>query len=141
MKKIYYKDADGNKIVIAVSDEVATAYKEERQKMWREDAYHAYYTTSLDRILERGHDFRDLNLNAEEMEMAADTQKEHDWQLHKLRIAYDKLTMKQKNTLYKLFVLNMSQAQIAKQEGVLESAVTHRVKAIYSRIKQLLKKI
>ena len=140
MKKIYYKDADGNKVILSVSDEVATAYKEERQKMWREDAYHAYYTTSLDRIVDLGHDFRDKTANPEEQLVMIDIEDEHKQQMGKLRLAFIRLTNLQKQTLYKMFVLNMSQLAISEQEEVTQQVVNKRVKRIFSKLRSLILK-
>lgn len=140
MKKIYYQDADGNKIIVTVSDEIAAAYKEERQKMWREDAYHAYYTTSLDRIVERGHDFKDKTANPEEHLVGIDIEDEHKQQMDRLRLAFQRLTNLQKQTLYKLFVLNMSQLAISEQEGVTHQVVNKRVQRIFSKLRSLIQK-
>ena len=60
--------------------------------------------------------------------------------IKKLKEAMSELTPIQRRTIYKLFVKNMSQAEIAKEEGLSKAAITYRVKGIYSRLKNLLEK-
>ena len=108
--------------------------------MWREDAYHAYYTTSLDRIVDLGHDFRDKTANPEEQLVMIDIEDEHKQQMGKLRLAFRRLTNLQKQTLYKMFVLNMSQLAISEQEEVTQQVVNKRVKRIFSKLRSLILK-
>ena len=60
--------------------------------------------------------------------------------IKKLKQAMTELTPTQKRTVYKLFVKNMTQAEIAKEEGLSKAAITYRVNGIYSRLKKLLEK-
>lgn len=47
---------------------------------------------------------------------------------------------KKSKTLKKIFVLNMSQAEIAREEGVSEQAISDRVSRIYNQLRKVLKK-
>ena len=102
MKTIYFVDAQGKKVYVEVSDEVAAAYRDCQREEWRSDAYESYYATSLDAIIEAGHDFKE-----EQCERAA--------LIEKLYAVLPCLTELQRKTIHKLFVLNMSQAEIAKE--------------------------
>ena len=48
------------------------------------------------------------------------------------------LTDLQRKTIHKLFVLNMSQAEIAQEEGVARVTVKERVDGIFAKLKKLI---
>lgn len=52
--------------------------------------------------------------------------------------AIDKLQRRQKETLHKLFWEDMKQVEIAREEGVGESAVAQRMAAIVARLRKIL---
>ena len=60
--------------------------------------------------------------------------------LKTLKKAMQTLTPIQKRTVYKLFVKNMSQAEIAREEGLTKMALTYRVAGIYAKLKKYLEK-
>ncbi len=60
--------------------------------------------------------------------------------MHKLRAALPYLTDSQRSTIHKLFISNMSQAEIAREEAVSEQAVSDRVKRLLVKLKKLIKK-
>lgn len=103
MKHIYIKDADGRKVIVEVTDEVAQAYRESLREEWRGDAKERYHTISLGAAVEH-------------------------------------LTPLQRATLYKLYVLHMSQAEISREEGVIESVISRRISRLYARLKKFLEK-
>ena len=102
MKHIYIKDADGRKVIVEVTDEVAQAYRESLREEWRGDAKERYHTISLDVVTGSGHEFADGNeILAERLSHDAVRQA----LLEKLRDAFQSLTPLQKRTLYKVGVL------------------------------------
>ncbi len=141
MKRIYFKDQQGNIVFADVTDEVAEQLKENRREQWRGDAYEEYHTTSLDAITDSGHEFEDVNADIESRLIAEEEEAERRFLMRKLRMVIPQLTALQKSTLRKLFVLNMTQAEIAREEGVSEQAISDRISRIYSQLRKVLKKI
>lgn len=140
MKKIYFKDMEGNKVTVDVTDEIAQQYRGSLRAEWRNDAYSQYYTVSLDNVLESGGDFADNKPNAEEQLMEVVEREERKAKLKKLKVIIPQLTELQQSTIHKLFVRNMSQSEIAREEGVAQQVVNRRVARIYIKLKQLIEK-
>lgn len=139
MAKIYFKDEHGKKVSVEVTDEVAKQYRESLQEEWRGDAYEGYYSTSLESITEAGHDFADEEADTEELYLAREAKAERKVLMRKLKAALPYLTDLQRKTIHKLFVLNMSQAEIAREEGVIESVISRRISRIYRKLQKLIK--
>lgn len=140
MAKIYFKDVQGKKVLVEVSAEIAKQYRDSLREEWRSDAYESYYSTSLESITEAGHDFADKNSNAEELYIEREKKAERKVLIRELRAALPFLTKLQLSTIHKLFFLNISQAEIAREEAVSEQAVSDRVKRLIAKLKKLLKK-
>ncbi len=140
MAKIYFKDVQGKKVLVEVSAEIAKQYRDSLREEWRSDAYESYYSTSLESITEAGHDFADKNSNAEELYIEREKKAERKVLIRELRAALPFLTKLQLSTIHKLFILNISQAEIAREEAVSEQAVSDRVKRLIAKLKKLLKK-
>lgn len=60
---------------------------------------------------------------------------ERSLQIEKLKIALSELTDKQKDTIIKKFYRNMSNVDIAAEEGVSEAAIRNRLKKIYATLR------
>ena len=140
MAIIYFKDVQGKKILLEVSAEIAKQYRESLQEEWRSDAYESYYSTSLESITEAGHDFADENSDTEELFLEREKNVEQKVLMRKLRAALPFLTKLQLSTIHKFFDLNMSRAEIAREEAVSDQAVSERVKRLFAKLKKLLKK-
>ena len=140
MAKIYFKDVQGKKVLVEVSAEIAKQYRDSLREEWRSDAYESYYSASLESITEAGHDFADKNSNAEELYIEREKKAERKVLIRELRAALPFLTKLQLSTIHKLFFLNISQAEIAREEAVSEQAVSDRVKRLIAKLKKLLKK-
>lgn len=140
MKRIYFKDGEGKTVYVEVSDKVAETYMEVKREAWRNDSYEEYHTTSLDAIQESGHEFADAGADIEAAMISCEDAVERKQMLVKLKSAIPKLTPLQQRTLKKIFVLNMSQAEIAREEGVSEQAISDRVSRIYNQLRKVLKK-
>lgn len=140
MKKIYFKDREGNKVTVEVTDEIAQQYRESLRAEWGNDAYARYYTVSLENVMDKGMDFADEQLNAEEQLIENCERGKRKILIRRVKAVFPLLTELQRNTLHKLFVLNMSQADIAREERVSEQAVSDRIIRLYSKLRQLITK-
>ena len=141
MQNIYYKDADGKEISVEVTDEVAAAYRESRREEWRGNARERYYTLSLDAATDAGHEFADANEGIEERLSREEDDAARQALLRKLKEAVAHLTLLQRATLHKLYILHMSQREIAIEEGVTEATVSERITNLHNRLKKFLKKV
>ena len=110
------------------------------QEEWRSDSYASYYTTSLDSIVDAGHDFADENADIEKIFLEKEAQAERKIIMIKLKAALPYLTDLQRKTIHKLFALNMSQAEIAQEEGVLRCTIKERVDGIFTKLKKFIEK-
>ena len=110
MKKIYFKDRKGNKVTVEVADEIAQQYRESLRAEWGNDAYARYYTVSLENVMDKGMDFADEQLNAEEQLIENCERGKRKILIRRVKTVFPLLTELQRKTLHKLFVLNMSQA-------------------------------
>ncbi len=79
------------------------------------------------------HDFADENSDTEELFIEIEERAEQNVLMRRLRAALPYLTEVQCITIHKLFVLNMSQAEIAREEAVSEQAVSDRVKRLFAK--------
>lgn len=140
MAMIYFRSTQGKKISIEVSDEIAKQYRECLIKEWRTDSYEKYYSKSLEGIIESGRDFVDVRADTEKIVELKESQNEQAALIEKLKVACSFLTDLQRQTIHKLFDLNMTQAEIAKEEGVAHQVVSKRVARIYSQLKKFLEK-
>ena len=61
---------------------------------------------------------------------------ERSLQIEKLKVALSQLTDKQKDTIVKKFYKNMTNVQIAAEEGVTEAAIRNRLTKIYATLKK-----
>ena len=140
MVKIYVKNANGQKVYVEVTDEQTKVYRDECRKEWRNMANEKNHTVSLDEIVDAGHDIADEQSDIESIFEEKENKANTKALIRKLKDAMSELTPTQKRTIYKLFVKNMTQAEIAKEEGLSKAAITYRVNGIYSRLKKLLEK-
>ncbi len=138
MAKIYFINAQGKKVFVEVTDEVAKQYRESMREEWRNDAYEKYYSKSLEGIMEAGRDFEDGQTDTEENYVLQEELKEQTALIGKLNAALPYLTELQRQTIHKLFDLNMSQAEIAREEGVAQQVVNKRVARILAQLKKYL---
>ena len=61
---------------------------------------------------------------------------ERSVRMEKLKVALSELTDKQKDTIIKKFYRNMTNVQIAAEEGVSEAAIRNRLTKIYATLKK-----
>ena len=137
MVKIYVKNAGGQKVYVEVTEAQASAYREEKQKEWRIEWNERYHTVSFDEIVEAGYDLADADSDIDRICEEKDEMKRTKAMLKTLKKAMQTLTPIQKRTVYKLFVKNMSQAEIAREEGVTRWSINDRVEGILHRLKKI----
>lgn len=111
MPKIYFVDAEGKRVSVEVTDEVAKKYRENLREEWRGDAYEKYYSKSLDGIIEAGHDFEDERADTEELYIEREENAERQVLIEKLKMVLPLLTDLQRQTIHKLFELNRDYAR------------------------------
>ena len=140
MKHIYIKDADGRKVIVEVTEEVAQAYRESLREEWRGDAKERYHTISLGVIADAGHEFADGDEGIEDVLIREEDNVAKQVLFKKLRDALQSLAPLQKKTLYKVYVLHMSQSEVAREEGVARQIVSKRLIRIHKRLKKVWKK-
>lgn len=140
MSKIYIKDANGRKVYVEVTEKQAQVYREELRYEWRVAANEKNHTVSLNAITEAGHDFCDETADIDEWLEENERKAIEKAMLKKLKTVLPKLTPLQRKTIHKLFVLNKTQAEIAREEGVTRGTVKERVDGIYKKLRKLLEK-
>ena len=140
MKHIYYKDAKGKKVRIEVTDEVAEAYRESLREEWRGDAKEKYHTLSLDKFAEEGYEIMAVGENAESRMLTREDEEEKAFLFKRIKELLPLLTPLQRRTLKKIYFYHMTQAEIARDEGVSEPVISKRVARIYARLQKELKK-
>ncbi len=140
MAKIYFIDAQGKKVFVEVSEEIAKQYRESMREEWRNDAYEKYYSKSLEGIIEAGRDFEDERYNVEETIADAEIERIKNLRLENLHKALDSLLPEQKELLTEIYFNGVTQREIAEREGVDESAISKRMERIYKRLKKFFEK-
>lgn len=99
-----------------------------------------YLTVSFDEMVEAGYDLADADSDIDRIFEEKDEIKRRKSMLKTLKKALQTLTPIQKQTVYKLFVKNMSQAEIACEEGVTRWSINDRVEGILHRLRKILEK-
>ena len=132
MKNINYKIADGTIQKIEVTDEFAVAYEEIEKQSYREEERHKWeirkHITSLDSILDSGGQIGDDRSDFSEIE----------YRYEDLHNAIAKLTTEQQWLLKELYFYGKTNCSVAKDLGITETAVRHRLISIFKKIKTFL---
>ena len=108
----------------------------------RREEYHCpvrvdgYYIGNCDSAGERNQYLQDDTYNPLEQILISIATDEHNSLIEKLRIAVSELTDKQQSTIFKKFYLNMTNVDIAAEEGVSEAAIRNRLSKIYAALKK-----
>ena len=69
-----------------------------------------------------------------EQMLASINEREHSEKLDRLKAALTTLTDQQRDTIYKKFYRNISNVDIAAEEGVSEAAIRNRLKKIFANL-------
>ena len=149
---IYYA-AEGKKLVIkpgmvgndgkAITEEMITILHkmdDEQVDADRREEYHcpvhylAYSDGEGEDADDRNPYLCDTAADPLEQMLAFINEQEHSEKVDKLKVALTTLTDLQKNTVYKKFYRNMSNVDIAAEEGVSEAAIRNRLKKIFANL-------
>lgn len=129
--KIKYEFATGEVSEIEVSEELGRAIEEMTHQAALRDRTETRRHVSLDKLLSLGVQIAERTLSVEELvEQALD----HAALLR----AMEQLEPKQKELLSKVYFERRSYASIARQEGVDESAIRHRLTRILKKLGKML---
>lgn len=96
--------------------------------------YENYYDGSGEDANDRNPYLEDTGSDPLEMMLASISEQEHTEKLDRLRAALSNLSELQQNTMFKKFYHNMTNVDIAAEEGVTEAAVRNRLKKIFTRL-------
>lgn len=123
---------DGLKHVeIEVSEEFAKEYAEIEHREKLVERKETRRHQSLDKSLEHGWDIPDLRIDIQ-----ADIERnEENLRLHN---AIERLSSTQRQLLEEVYFNGVSQAEIAKREGVGKTAINNRLSRILARLKNFL---
>ena len=112
----------------------ATIDAERREEYHCPVHYENYYDGSGEDANDRNPYLEDTGSDPLEMMLASISEQEHTEKLDKLKTAITGLSELQRNTLFKKFYQNMTNVDIAAEEGVTEAAVRNRLKKIFTRL-------
>lgn len=155
---IYYT-AEGKPIVItpgmtgkdgkAVTEDIITILHtmddtevdaDRREKYHCPVHYEGYYDGDGDDADDRNPYLEDDTYNPLQQILTSIADDERYAIMERLKVALSELTDSQKDTVYKKFYKNMSNVDIAAEEGVTEAAIRNRLKKIYATLGKKLKK-
>lgn len=111
-------------------EEVDANRREEYHCPIRFDSYHDGDGNDAD---DRNPYMEDNTYNPLQQILTSIADEERSTRLEKLKVALSELTDKQKDTVIKKFYKNMSNVEIAAEEGVSETAIRNRLKKIYAQ--------
>lgn len=136
MTKIYFIDANGQKIAVSVTAEVAEADLESRRAIWRNDAKEGYYRAfSLDKLTDKKDCCGDDSINPEKIYV--DLFENSDSML-KLKKIIKTLTSRQQ-TVLRLLYKGHGVTEISKILSVKKQSVNDIRKSIQKKFKEFLK--
>jgi RNA polymerase sigma factor (sigma-70 family) len=136
MTTIYFKDGNGQKITVGVSEAVAEVYRECRRAEWRNDAKERYYRgVSLDMITDKDSRLEEEAANPERLYIAAEERAE---QRERLKAVLKALTAEQLR-LVRMLKSGITAAEIAGALNISKSAVSQRIDTIHKKFKEFLK--
>lgn len=136
MQKVFYRDTNGRKVSVFVTDEVATAMRDVRREEWRSNAKAHYHNVSLQSLEEAGYQIAD---NSPDCLESLIFREEHADKHRRLKQALSTLTPSQRKIVYYLYVKNLSLKEIAAKLGITYQAVQDRRKKILEKLKKFFK--
>lgn len=132
MKEINYKFVDGTTKTISVDETFYKNYEEIEKETKSLERKETRRNVSLSIFEEQGIEFADETQDVEELLETNDIQ-------INVSNAIKELTQKQQDLVYKVFYLNKSMAEIARDCRISKSAITQQMKTILSKLKKILK--
>lgn len=144
---IYYFDDDSKCVITPGEDGENTtiiaqlhAMDDEQLDVDRREEYHcpvhyqAYSDGEGEDADDRNPYLCDTAADPLEQMLASINEQEHSDKLDRLKAALNTLTDLQRDTIYKKFYRNMSNVDIAAEEGVSEAAIRNRLKKIFANL-------
>lgn len=98
--------------------------------------YENYHDGDGDDADDRNSFLEDETYNPLQQILVSIAEDERSTRMAKLKVALSELTDKQKDTIIKKFYRNMTNVQIAAEEGVSEAAIRNRLSKIYATLKK-----
>ncbi len=127
---IKYEFVTGEIIEIQISDHIAEIVIEIERDTYNSNRRETRRHNSIEHMQGRGLQFSDKGASV----IAIVEEKETNEALHNM---LDKLLPQQKELVQKVFFQGMSITQIARDEGVSETAIRNRLNKIYKKLKAL----
>ena len=136
MQEVFYRDTNGRKVSVFVTDEVATAMRDVRREEWGTDAKAHYHNVSLQSLEEAGYQLAETSTDClESLILREERADKH----RRLKQALSTLTPSQRKIVYYLYVKNLSLKEIAEKLGITYQAVQDRRKKILEKLKKFFK--
>lgn len=133
MQEVFYRDTNGRKVSVFVTDEVAKAMQDARREEWRTDAKAHYHNVSLQSLEEAGYQLADTSPDClESLILREDKADKHK----RLKQALSTLTPSQKRLVYLLYVKCLSIKEIAEKFDTTYQAIQNRRKKILEKLKK-----
>ncbi|HBC96081.1 MAG TPA: sigma-70 family RNA polymerase sigma factor [Clostridium sp.] len=129
--KIKYESATGEVIEIETSNYIGDVIIKIEKETYNSNRRETRRHNSIENMEEQGIQFQDKNTDIYKTFNRKETNKN-------LYNALDKLLPQQKRLIQKVYYRNMSIAQIARDEGVSETAIRNRLNKIYKKLKKFL---
>lgn len=129
--KIKYESVTGEVIEIETSNYIGDVIIKIEKETYNSNRRETRRHNSIENMEEQGIQFQDKNTDIYKTFDRKETNKN-------LYNALDKLLPQQKRLIQKVYYHNMSIAQIARDEGVSETAIRNRLNKIYKKLKKIL---
>lgn len=133
--------------VIEVYEDEVEKVREANRMTWQEDKEEerrrkrlekdGITLCSLDKTDADGDDIPDGKMNAEEMMIENETERETYRELHN---AIKTLKPRQQKIIYLVYFQNVNQKEVAEKLGITESALSHALSVIYDKLKKYFEK-
>ncbi len=130
MKIIKYEFVDGETKSVEVSDEFYEQYTEMEKEREKNERKETRRHTSSECLMEQGIDFPQEEFSTSNIL--------DDFENGELAKAIKNLSARQQKLLFQLYVEGYTLTEIAEAEGTDKSAIRHRLKRIFEKIKKSL---
>lgn len=137
MAEIYFRDANGCKVFVQVSDEVSDAMTEYRRAEWRGEANARNHNVSLQALEEVGVFLCDNAADPLQILMEKETEQEHRDKLKRLKAALATLPKQQLDLLVLIYKKKLSLKEISEKLGITYQSVQDRRDNILKKLKKI----
>lgn len=131
MKTYTYNFPDGTKSEVDVTDEMYETLTQMDDEERKQTYNHNRHNIPLSSFDYEGEDFADKNADPSEKVIKCEDEE-------RVRIAISKLTEKQQELVTLVYYERVPIVQIAEEQGVDKSAISHRLERIKDKLKKLL---